>query len=214
MRSKKSTRSTVGIGAWAIGLLVVGVVAAAMRIAARQQSPPTKPAAVEAQLQEAAMAEPTPKKVPAAQAQAKKTAAAKPPVAGAVLARTPAADAITANALGAESAAKALVQELGVTITGCLDRNDDTFRLKDTTGADAPRLRSWKSGFLKKDAASIEVVDATNRLKLPNHVGQRISVTGLLVDRQIKVRSLQRVAPSCDRSPKAHKDGSTTASQS
>ena len=84
-----------------------------------------------------------------------------------------------------------------VTITGCLERNAETFRLKDTAGEAAPKARSWKSGFLKKGSASIEVVDAANRVKLPSHVGQRVSVTGTLVDREMQVRSLQRVAASC-----------------
>jgi hypothetical protein len=84
-----------------------------------------------------------------------------------------------------------------VTISGCLERSDETFRLKDTAGADAPKSRSWKSGFLKKGSASIEVVDASHRLKLPDHVGQRVSVTGRLVDREMQVRSLQRIAASC-----------------
>jgi hypothetical protein len=85
-----------------------------------------------------------------------------------------------------------------VTITGCLERDAETFRLEQTTGADAPKSRSWKSGFVKKRAVSIEVVDATNRLQLPNQVGQRVSVMGVLVDREMRARSLQRVAGSCD----------------
>ena len=90
-----------------------------------------------------------------------------------------------------------------VTITGCLERADETtFRLKDTIGADAPKSRSWKSGFLKRNAASIELVDAAHRLKLPDHVGQKVSVTGTLVDREMQVRSLQRVATSCTTNPK------------
>ena len=84
-----------------------------------------------------------------------------------------------------------------VTITGCLERDDETFRLKDTEGADAPRSRSWKTGFLKKGSASIQVIDAANRLKLTDHVGQRVSVTGTLVEREMRARSLQRIAPSC-----------------
>jgi hypothetical protein len=87
-----------------------------------------------------------------------------------------------------------------VTITGCLERADDTFRLKDTTGVEAPRSRSWKSGFLKKGSASIEIVDTASGLKLPDHVGQRVSVTGTLIDRAMQVRSLQRVAASCTNS--------------
>ena len=90
-----------------------------------------------------------------------------------------------------------------VTITGCLERDDQTFRLKDTDGADAPKSRSWKTGFLKKGSASIAVVDAANRLKLTDHVGQRVSLTGTLVDREMHARLLQRVAPSCTNSKPA-----------
>jgi hypothetical protein len=82
-------------------------------------------------------------------------------------------------------------------MTGCLERRDETFRLKDTTGVDAPKSRSWRSGFLKKGSASIEVVDAANRLKLTDHIGQRVSVTGMIVDREIQAHSLLRVATSC-----------------
>ena len=89
-----------------------------------------------------------------------------------------------------------------VTITGCLERGDSTFRLKDTTGADAPKSRSWKSGFLKSGSASIQVVDAGDRLNLSNHVGQRVSLTGTLVDREMKARSLQSISASCSGGPK------------
>jgi hypothetical protein len=89
-----------------------------------------------------------------------------------------------------------------VTITGCLHRADETFRLKDTNGRNVPKARSWRSGFLKKGSASIDVIDVANRLNLSNHVGQRVSLTGTLVDREMRVRSLQRVASSCTSSPK------------
>jgi hypothetical protein len=84
-----------------------------------------------------------------------------------------------------------------VTVTGCLERTDETFQLKDTSGADAPRTRSWKTGFLKKRSTSLDVVDASNRLKMKNYVGQRISLTGTLNDREMHARSLEPVAPSC-----------------
>jgi hypothetical protein len=89
-----------------------------------------------------------------------------------------------------------------VTITGCLERADEAFRLKDTMGTDAPRARSWKTGFLRKGSVSIDVVDSANRLNLVNHVGHRVSVTGTLVDREMQVRSLRQVATSCTASPK------------
>jgi hypothetical protein len=104
-----------------------------------------------------------------------------------------------ANFEAKNMASKAAAHEpAAVSITGCLERDADTFRLENTTGADAPKSRSWKSGFLKRRSVSIEVVDAANRLQLPNQVGQRVSVMGVLVDREMRARSLQRVAGSCD----------------
>jgi hypothetical protein len=84
-----------------------------------------------------------------------------------------------------------------VTIAGCLERDGGTFRLKDTSGVDAPKSRSWKSGFLKKGTPRIELVDSANQLKLRDHVGQRVSVTGTLVDREMQARSLLPVSTSC-----------------
>lgn len=84
-----------------------------------------------------------------------------------------------------------------VTVVGCLERDGDGFRLKDTTGADAPRSRSWKSGFLKKGPAPLDVVDAAHTLKLTDQIGRRVSVTGTLVDREMHARSLRRVGSSC-----------------
>jgi len=84
-----------------------------------------------------------------------------------------------------------------VTITGCLERDAESYRLKDTTGDGAPKARSWKSGFLKKGSATVDVVDAAKNTKLPSHVGERVSVTGVLNGREMQVRSLQRVSASC-----------------
>jgi hypothetical protein len=92
----------------------------------------------------------------------------------------------------------AQAKQAPATITGCLERDDKAFRLKDTTGTDAPKSRSWKSAFLKKGSASVHVSDPANRLKLSSHIGERVSVTGTLVDREMQVRSLQRVAGSCE----------------
>ena len=82
------------------------------------------------------------------------------------------------------------------TIAGCLAFDDGTYRLKDATGTEAPKSRSWKSGFLKKRSATLEVVDAGS-LGLPNYVGQRVEVTGTLAEREIQARSLHRLAASC-----------------
>jgi hypothetical protein len=84
-----------------------------------------------------------------------------------------------------------------VTITGCLESDDQIFKLKDTTGLDAPTSRSWKTGFLKKRSASVDVTDTANGVSLTNHVGQRVALTGTLVDREMNVRSVRRIADSC-----------------
>jgi hypothetical protein len=102
-----------------------------------------------------------------------------------------------------ESEEKTATNETPVTITGCLERDQDSFRLKDTSGTDAPTKRSWKSAFLKRSTASVAVVDASQRLRLPSHVGERVTVRGTMVDREMHVRSLQRVSASCDKTPKA-----------
>ncbi len=83
-----------------------------------------------------------------------------------------------------------------VMLEGCLEQAGEAFRLKDTAGEDAPKSRSWKSAFLKKGSRPIDVVDWNNRLK--DHVGQRISVSGMFVDGEMHVRTLRRVAASCN----------------
>ena len=83
------------------------------------------------------------------------------------------------------------------TFTGCLEQDADVFKLKNTEGADAPQSRSWKSGFIKKRPATITVVDASHRWKLEKHVGERISVSGSLVDHEMTLKSLSRVTASC-----------------
>jgi hypothetical protein len=175
-RLKKSTRFTGAIGVQAIVLVAIGVMAAVvMVIAGSGSSQPSDVASGE--------------KVGAGR-RAKNASEA------AALDTALAGGATTVNM--AESSATGPVEKLTpVTMTGCLEVTKDTFRLNDTTGADAPKARSWKSGFLKKNSASIKVVDAANRLQLPTHVGQRVSVTGTLVDREMKVRSLKRIAATC-----------------
>jgi len=84
-----------------------------------------------------------------------------------------------------------------VTITGCVELDEETFRLADISGVDAPTSRSWRSGFLRKRPSKVELVDATNTLRLPNHVGRRVAATGTLIDGEMRAHSLRRVATSC-----------------
>ncbi len=84
-----------------------------------------------------------------------------------------------------------------VTITGCLESDDDKFKLTDTNGTSAPKSRSWKTGFLAKRPAAVAVVDASG-VGLPAHAGERVSLTGTLVERDIHVHSLKRLGGSCE----------------
>jgi hypothetical protein len=104
----------------------------------------------------------------------------------------------TLQSTAVDSMGKSDVQDLAVTITGCLGRDDDTFWLEDTLGAAAPKSRSWRSGFLKKRPSRITLVDAQKTLTLPGYVGDRVAATGVLMNREMRARSLRRVAESCD----------------
>jgi hypothetical protein len=108
---------------------------------------------------------------------------------------------VAARPAAAEPARSAPVtQEIAgpapVTITGCLEMSVDEkeFRLTDTDGAGAPKSRSWKSGFLKKGSAPIELIDAADAHTL---VGKRVAATGQLTSRTMRVNSLRVVTASC-----------------
>src|SRR3954470_4229062 len=106
--------------------------------------------------------------------------------------KTPLVKGKTAN--GATSAQASEI----VTIAGCLEQSHDAFRLRDTRGADAPKSRSWKTLGITKHSSTLTVVDSANRLKLGSHVGERVSVTGPLVDKEMQGRSLKKLDSSCD----------------
>jgi hypothetical protein len=87
-----------------------------------------------------------------------------------------------------------------VTITGCLEisTDGDTFRLSDVEGADAPKSRSWRSGFLKKRTAPVTLVEPHDRQTLTSNVGRRVAATGQLASRELRVSSLRVVGSSCN----------------
>jgi hypothetical protein len=90
-------------------------------------------------------------------------------------------------------------ESIATTITGCLVlRDDGMFQLKDNDGEHAPKARSWKSGFIKKGSATIDVFDAGNRLKLASYANYRVSVSGTLTDRQLRARSMRETSERCD----------------
>jgi hypothetical protein len=98
---------------------------------------------------------------------------------------------------GAEKARSKAERSKLVTVSGCLERADNQFRLTETSGAQAPKARSWKSGFLKKRASDLDVVDPARKIKLGDHVGHRDALTGTVEDGEIRVRSMRHLAASC-----------------
>lgn len=86
-----------------------------------------------------------------------------------------------------------------VTITGCLEvsTDEDAFRLTDAEGVDAPKSRSWRTGFLRKRSAHIALVAPPDRLVLKTNIGKRVAATGLLTGRELTVNSLRVVGPYC-----------------
>jgi hypothetical protein len=87
-----------------------------------------------------------------------------------------------------------------VTITGCLEAsgNGDRFRLTDTDGASAPKARSWRTGFLKKHSAAVDLVGATDVAALQRQVGKRVAVSGVQTDRELKVSAVRVISSSCN----------------
>jgi len=155
----------------AIGIIVVCIVGTAMLIVARS-SEPTSAASI------------TPE---------------RPIVAIAPIQQTPVAKAqkpSTFAPASAQSAGAIPGAELA-TIEGCLVQDANQFQLKNTSGEDAPRGRSWKSGFLHRSSKTIDVFDQSHRMNLARHVGERVTITGLLDDRELQGSSLKRVAESC-----------------
>jgi hypothetical protein len=134
---------------------------------------------------------------------AHQAASSTPPVAAAkakdlsATAPAPARKAPLVKGKTANGATSAQAAEI-VTIAGCLEQNHDAFRLKDTRGVDAPKSRNWKTLGMTKHASTVTVVDGANRLKLGSHVGERVSVTGPLVDKEMQGRSLKKLDASCD----------------
>jgi hypothetical protein len=119
-------------------------------------------------------------------------------------AKTAAADvpaSTPANRAASENTAASGEQwPVPLTITGCLDRDGEEFRLTDAAGMGVPKTRSWKSGFLKKtNASAITVIDSSRHSRLQDHLGQRVSVTGTLVNREMQVGTLRSLSESCSK---------------
>lgn len=199
---RKSAAVPFAMSGRAIALVVGVVVVAAALLAARQPSAPSADTIVAAA--PAVAADPVPPQ-PAKRSDAKKPASKAPATAAAaktsaVNVTTPATpEPVSVKPFVPEPAPETTVAENSTTtITGCVAADEGTFWLKNASGADVPKSRSWKSGFFKKRPASIELLDATHELRLTSYVGQRVAATGTLEDRELRARSVRRIAASCD----------------
>jgi hypothetical protein len=115
----------------------------------------------------------------------------------------PAVEVAPAPLLQSQSLVSPEIQPVGaassvdtVTISGCLDFDGKSAWLKNTSGIDAPKSRSWRSGFLKKSAPRIALVDGPASVEA--YDGRQVSVTGVLVDREMHVTLLKPIADNCD----------------
>jgi hypothetical protein len=153
-----------------------------------------------------------PKKVAAVRpAKTRVAASARTTAKSAVKPTTPIAAPTTANVPARRDAPATHVQALSastesagglapVTLTGCLEMSvdRDEFRLTDTDGVDAPRSRSWRTGFLKKRPAPVALIGPADTHGLQIQVGKRVAATGLLFDHELKVSSVAVVDSSCN----------------
>jgi len=136
-----------------------------------------------------------------AAASAKTSAKSTAPITAPVIATTgKTAKADAAVVAPASSVSTEIVGPAPVTVTGCLEMSvdRDEFRLTDTEGADAPKARSWRSGFLKKRPAAVALLAPPDPHGLERQVGKRVAATGQLFDRDLKVSSVRVVGASCD----------------
>jgi hypothetical protein len=108
---------------------------------------------------------------------------------------TPSEPLVPAAPASTESTAPGLV-----TITGCLEvsTGGDEFRLADIEGDSAPKSRSWRTGFFKKRATPVTLIEPPDVPALKSNVGHRVAATGRLDGRDLRVNSLRAVGASCN----------------
>ena len=104
-------------------------------------------------------------------------------------------------ALAIATTAAAAEKAKTVTLSGCMRNGGErnAFVLTRVEGTDAPKARGWKTGYLLKRPANVDVVPAAASVRLRDHVGRRVTVTGTLERKdgvQLKARSI-RVLSSC-----------------
>ena len=125
-----------------------------------------------------------------------KAAPAKPAPAKAAPAKVAPAKAVPAKVAAAPVAVVPLDPN-SVTMIGCLETDGTSYRLADVQGNQAPKGRSWKTGFITKKTKNIDLVGAASSLNLKGSIGHKVSVVGVKDDEtHLKARSFKQLG-SC-----------------
>jgi hypothetical protein len=84
------------------------------------------------------------------------------------------------------------------TYVGCLRSENDGQKLvlTEVGGKDVPQSRNWKTMFVTKKSAKLEVRPA-GTLALRQHVGQTVQVSGSRVDDRLAARTVKVVGTTC-----------------
>jgi hypothetical protein len=126
-----------------------------------------------------------------------KAAPAKAATVKAAPAKAAPAKAAPARAAAAKVAVAPLELADSVTLTGCLEADGRKYKLTDLEGAQAPKGRSWKTGFVTKKSKDVEIV-GTSAVKLGDHIGRKVSIVGVKDgDTHLTARSIKQLAAPC-----------------
>ena len=106
------------------------------------------------------------------------------------------AKAAPAKAAAAKVVVAPVQSSNSVTLTGCLEADGRKYMLTDLEGTQAPKGRSWKTGFVTKKSKDMEVV-ATSGVKLGDHIGHKVSVVGVQNATHLQARSIKQLAAFC-----------------
>jgi hypothetical protein len=99
--------------------------------------------------------------------------------------------------LSARAADKAPAKSTGpVSMTGCLRVDGSSYVLSGLKGDQAPRARSWKTGYIIKTTKDVVLSPAAG-MKLQDHVGRQVTVVGVVDGAHMTARTIRRIATSC-----------------
>ena len=102
-----------------------------------------------------------------------------------------------ADQLPARAAEKAPAKSTApVSMTGCLRAGGGGYVLTSLKGNQAPKARSWKTGYIMKTTRDVVVRPAAG-MKLQDHVGRQVTVVGMVDGTHMTARTIRRVATSC-----------------